>query len=286
MKALLVFKKNNSFSKEVWSLDLENYFASFDLTSRSANFLPDKEIIDSTMGVDFISRIMENNKFDIIIFSDELIVKETASYFAGKYNFGLIAHSKEFLFKENNIIGIVPGWNNVNAEVTSNSNPKLLILKSRSIVNLSLNNPCGIYLKEPAKVKLLSNEKIVENPLKSAKIIVGVGRGVERNVLPRVLEFARLIGAEVGCTRPVADSGLLPPDKVIGDSGVDVSPDVYIALGISGAIQHIESVNANYTIAINSDAHARIFQKSNLSINQKIEEVIDKLLVLISIHLN
>jgi len=286
MKALLVFKKNNSFSKEVWSLDLENYFASFDLTSHSANFLPDKEIIDSTMGVDFISRIMENNKFDIIIFSDELIVKETASYFAGKYNFGLIAHSKEILFKEDNIIGIVPGWNNVNAEVTSNSNPELLILKSRSIVNLSLNNPCVIYLKEPTKVKLLSNEKIVENPLKSAKIIVGVGRGVERNVLPRVLEFARLIGAEVGCTRPVADSGLLPPDKVIGDSGVDVSPDVYIALGISGAIQHIESVNANYTIAINSDAHALIFQKSNLSINQKVEEVIDKLLVLISIHLN
>jgi len=286
MKALLVFKRNNSFSKEVWSLDLENYFASFDPTSRSANFLPDKEIIDSTTGVDFISRIMENNKFDIIIFSDELIVKETASYFAGKYNFGLIAHSKEILFKEDNIIGIVPGWNNVNAEVTSNSNPELLILKSRSIVNLSLNNPCVIYLKEPTKVKLLSNEKIVENPLKSAKIIVGVGRGVERNVLPRVLEFARLIGAEVGCTRPVGDAGLLPPDKVIGDSGVDVSPDVYIALGISGAIQHIESVNANYTIAINSDAHARIFQKSNLSINQKIEEVIDKLLVLISIHLN
>jgi electron transfer flavoprotein alpha subunit len=285
MKALLVFKRNNSFSKEVWSLDLENCFASFDPMSRSANFLPDKEIIDSTTGVDFISRIMENNKFDIIIFSDELIVKETASYFAGKYNFGLIAHSKEILFKENNIIGIVPGWNNVNAEVTSNSNPELLILKSRSIVNLSLNNPCVIYLKEPTKVKLLSNEKIVENPLKSAKIIVGVGRGVERNVLPRVLEFARLIGAEVGCTRPFADSGLLPPDRVIGDSGVDVSPDVYIALGISGAIQHIESVNANYTIAINSDAHARIFQKSNLSINQKIEEVIDKLLVLISSRL-
>ncbi|NCO28717.1 MAG: hypothetical protein COS15_01010 [Caldiserica bacterium CG02_land_8_20_14_3_00_36_38] len=281
MKALLVFKRNNSFSKEVWSLDLENYFASFDLTSRSANFLPDKEIIDSTMGVDFISRIMENNKFDIIIFSDELIVKETASYFAGKYNFGLIAHSKEFLFKENNIIGIVPGWENIQADVVSTSDPKLIILKSRSIVNLSLNNPCVIYLKEPTKVKLLSNEKIVENPLKSAKIIVGVGRGVERNVLPRVLEFARLIGAEVGCTRPVGDAGLLPPDKVIGDSGVDVSPDVYIALGISGAIQHIESVNANYTIAINSDAHARIFQKSNLSINQRVEEVIDKLLVLV-----
>ena len=281
MKALLVFKRNNSFSKEVWSLDLENYFASFDLTSRSANFLPDKEIIDSTMGVDFISRIMENNKFDIIIFSDELIVKETASYFAGKYNFGLIAHSKEFLFKENNIIGIVPGWENIQADVVSTSDPKLIILKSRSIVNLSLNNPCVIYLKEPTKVKLLSNEKIVENPLKSAKIIVGVGRGVERNVLPRVLEFARLIGAEVGCTRPVGDAGLLLPDKVIGDSGVDVSPDVYIALGISGAIQHIESVNANYTIAINSDAHARIFQKSNLSINQRVEEVIDKLLVLV-----
>ena len=281
MKALLVFKRNNSFSKEVWSLDLENYFASFDLTSRSANFLPDKEIIDSTMGVDFISRIMENNKFDIIIFSDELIVKETASYFAGKYNFGLIAHSKEFLFKENNIIGIVPGWENIQADVVLTSDPKLIILKSRSIVNLSLNNPCVIYLKEPTKVKLLSNEKIVENPLKSAKIIVGVGRGVERNVLPRVLEFARLIGAEVGCTRPVGDAGLLPPDKVIGDSGVDVSPDVYIALGISGAIQHIESVNANYTIAINSDAHARIFQKSNLSINQRVEEVIDKLLVLV-----
>jgi electron transfer flavoprotein alpha subunit len=285
MRALLVFDRYNSFYQSIEDLSFDRAFASFDPASHFVHFVPAKRIVNPIMGADFISRIIENYRFDILIFSDELIVKETASYFAGKYNLGLIAHSKEILFKENNIVGVVPGWENIQANVVSTSNPKLIILKSKGLVNLPLNNPDVIYLEESTKIMLLSSEKLIENPLKSAKIIVGVGRGVRRNIMPKVLEFARLIGAEVGCTRPVADVGLLSPDKVIGDSGVNVSPDVYIALGISGAIQHIESVDANYTVAINSDAYAPIFKKSNLSINQKVEEVIDKLLILISSHL-
>jgi electron transfer flavoprotein alpha subunit len=284
MKALLVFDRFNSFYRNVEDLNFEKYFASFDPASRYANFVPNIKIVEPLTGADFIAKITKNNAFDIIIFSNELVVRETASYFAGRFNLGLIAHSEEILLKDDNIIGLVPGWENINALVVSYSIPKLIILKSNELIKFSFNDPQVIPVTETNKISLINTEKVIENPLKSAQRIVGIGRGVKKDIYAKVFEFARLINAEIACTRPVADEGLLSPDKVVGDSGVAVSPNVYIALGVSGAIQHMDSINAKYIIAVNIDMHAPIFGRSDISINQKVEEVIDGLIILISSH--
>ena len=97
--------------------------------------------------------------------------------------------------------------------------------------------------------------------LTKAEIIVGVGRGVrnEEN-LSLIKDLASALGAEIGASRPIVDNGWLKRDRQIGSSGQTVSPKLYFAIGISGAIQHIVGIrNSGCIVAINSDANAPIF---------------------------
>lgn len=97
--------------------------------------------------------------------------------------------------------------------------------------------------------------------LTKADMIVAVGRGVGgADKLAPVEELARALGAEIGASRPVIDSGWLPRDRQIGSSGQTVAPRLYIAAGISGAIQHLVGMKGSSVIvAINKDPNAPIF---------------------------
>ncbi len=94
--------------------------------------------------------------------------------------------------------------------------------------------------------------------LTAADIIVSVGRGIkEKENIPIVEELAKALGAELAASRPICDSGWLPMERQVGSSGQTVSPKVYIAVGISGAIQHLVGMKGAKTIvAINKDANA------------------------------
>ncbi len=124
----------------------------------------------------------------------------------------------------------------------------------------------------------ISSECLENNPLIESKVVVGVGRGVKESLIPKIKEFASSIGAEICCTRPVGDRGLIDANRIVGDTGLSINPELYIAFGISGAIQHIDAVHAKHIIAFNADPNAPIFSKADLSINQKIENVIEDLL--------
>lgn len=97
--------------------------------------------------------------------------------------------------------------------------------------------------------------------LTKAKIIVSVGRGIEGpENMDIIEELADALGAEIGCSRPVADLGWLTKDRQVGVSGQTVKPKVYLALGISGAFQHQAGMSGAETIiAVNRDAEAPIF---------------------------
>lgn len=96
--------------------------------------------------------------------------------------------------------------------------------------------------------------------LHTAKTIIAIGRGVTPETLPAVRELADLLGAEIAGTRPVCEAGLLDHNRCIGQSGATVAPDLYIALGISGQIQHLTGIrHAKHIIAVNSDPDAPIF---------------------------
>jgi len=112
--------------------------------------------------------------------------------------------------------------------------------------------------------------------LTAAEIIVAVGRGIkEKDNIPIVEELAHALGGELAATRPVCDSGWLPIARQVGSSGQTVSPKVYIAVGISGAIQHLLGMKGSKTIvAINKDANAPIFEVADYGIVGDLFEVV------------
>jgi len=115
--------------------------------------------------------------------------------------------------------------------------------------------------------------------LTSADIIVSIGRGIgkEENI-PLAVELSKALGGELAASRPVVDSGWLPSAHQIGSSGQSVSPKLYLALGISGAIQHVVGMKGSKNIvSINKDPDAPIFEISDYGVVGDILEIIPKL---------
>jgi len=115
--------------------------------------------------------------------------------------------------------------------------------------------------------------------LTKAETIVAVGRGVGGgDKLGAIEELARLLGAEIGASRPVIDAGWLPRDRQIGSSGQTVSPKLYLALGISGAIQHLVGMKGSSVIvAVNKDGGAPIFKIAHYGVVGDLHEVVPAL---------
>jgi electron transfer flavoprotein alpha subunit len=112
--------------------------------------------------------------------------------------------------------------------------------------------------------------------LSQAERIVAVGRGIKgQEHLKTAEELAQALGAELAASRPICDSGWLPMDRQIGSSGQTVAPKLYVALGISGAIQHVVGMKGSRTIvAINKDAEAPIFEVADYGIAGDLFEVV------------
>ena len=135
----------------------------------------------------------------------------------------------------------------------------------------------------PEQIRMRAQEPFQEAAggvdLSAASVIVSVGRGIkEPENLPVAEALAQALGAELGASRPICDSGWLPLNRQIGSSGQTVSPKLYIALGISGAIQHVVGMKGSRTIvAINKDAGAPIFEIADYGIVGDIFEVVPAL---------
>jgi electron transfer flavoprotein alpha subunit len=112
--------------------------------------------------------------------------------------------------------------------------------------------------------------------LSQAERIVAVGRGIKgQEHLQLAEQLARAMGAELAASRPICDAGWLPMDRQIGSSGQTVAPRLYVALGISGAIQHLVGMKGSRTIiAINKDAEAPIFEIADYGIVGDLFEVV------------
>jgi electron transfer flavoprotein alpha subunit len=116
--------------------------------------------------------------------------------------------------------------------------------------------------------------------LAQAARIVSVGRGIKgQEHLPLAQELAAALGAELAASRPICDAGWLPMERQVGSSGQTVAPKLYLALGISGAIQHLVGMKGSQTIvAINKDAEAPIFEVADYGIVGDLFEIVPAML--------
>lgn len=110
--------------------------------------------------------------------------------------------------------------------------------------------------------------KVQQNDnLQRAKVVIAVGRGVDTSDYAHVQDIAGMLHAEIGCTRSVVEEGWLPKSRQIGQSGIMVSPKLYLALGISGASQHIVGMHgSNSIVAVNRNRNAPIFECCDMAI--------------------
>jgi electron transfer flavoprotein alpha subunit len=128
-------------------------------------------------------------------------------------------------------------------------------------------------LRQKAEAPFQEAKQAVD--LSQAERIVSVGRGIKSQENIAIAEqLAKAFGAELAASRPICDNGWLPMERQIGSSGQTVAPKLYVALGISGAIQHLVGMKGSRTIvAINKDAEAPIFEVADYGIQGDLFEL-------------
>jgi electron transfer flavoprotein alpha subunit len=118
----------------------------------------------------------------------------------------------------------------------------------------------------------------------AADSLIGVGRGIkDESAIPQVEELAKVLGGALACSRPIVDKGWLPDDRQVGSSGKTVKPKLYIALGISGAFQHVLGMKkSELIIAVNKDSKAPIFSVADYGVVEDLFKIVPSLKTKIS----
>jgi electron transfer flavoprotein alpha subunit len=137
--------------------------------------------------------------------------------------------------------------------------------------------PDGVVRNQPQEVFREAKQAV---DLTQAEIIVSVGRGIkEQKNIDLARQLADALGGELAASRPICDNGWLPMDRQVGSSGQTVAPKLYLALGISGAIQHIVGMKGSRSIvAINKDSEAPIFEIADVAVVGNLFDIVPALI--------
>lgn len=148
---------------------------------------------------------------------------------------------------------------------------------STEVETVIVDIPEGVVRTKPHEVFRESKQAV---DLAQAGIIVAVGRGIkEQKNVAMAQQLAELLGGELAASRPICDSGWLPLERQVGSSGQTVAPKLYLALGISGAIQHIVGMKGSHNVvAVNKDAEAPIFDIADVAVIGNLFEIVPLLI--------
>jgi electron transfer flavoprotein alpha subunit len=242
--------------------------------------------IDAQVFTKIISDAAKAIDAKVIIFSNNFNGKAIAPRLSVRLKAGLVSGavalpdlSNGFTVKKNVFSG------KAFAHITVTSEVKIIALNpnSYSVVTTTATAEVAEFAAtvDAAKVQVTATNKVVgEIPLSEAEVVVSGGRGLKGpENWALVTDLAKLLGAATACSRPVADSDWRPHHEHVGQTGLAIAPNLYIAIGISGAIQHLAGVNRSKVIVvINKDPEAPFFKAADYGIVGDAFEVMPKII--------
>jgi electron transfer flavoprotein alpha subunit len=238
---------------------------------------------DSQQLTRLIAAAAEETGATSIIFSHDLVAKAVAPRLSVRLKAGLVSGAIETpnsdgTVKVNVFSGKAFGAVNVKSAI------KIISLLPNSLQPEESGADCAVEEFNgnagDSKIKVISTKKPEgEIPLPEAELVVSAGRGLKGpENWGMVEDLAKALGAATACSRPVADIGWRPHHEHVGQTGVAIRPNLYIAIGISGAIQHLAGVNGSKVIVvINTDSEAPFFKAADYGIIGDAFEVIPRL---------
>ena len=282
VSALVLGKNANAAAKSIAEANLKQIWSAEN--AELANYTPDGFVAAG-------QQVIDKTKPNYIIAGHSYQARDYFPKLATTCGRGLISDCVGYRVEGGNIIFVRQAFQGkVNADMTfSGAAPYFVSFQAGAVSTEKLqkggNAPVADARVNLAHVKIRTHVlEIFEGvkgkvDLTKADIIVSVGRGIkEKDKLPIAEELAKALGAEIAASRPVCDDGWLPMDRQIGSSGQTVAPKLYLALGISGATQHLVGMKGSRVIvAINKDERAPIFDIADYGIVGDLFEIVPSL---------
>lgn len=247
--------------------------------------LVDKALVDAddSQLTKLIANAAESVGATTIVFSHDHIAKNVAARLSVRLKAGLVSGAIATPDADGTIkVNVFSG--KAFASVKVNSDKKIISLLPNSIQPESVGGSAAIEAfasnAGDARVKVIATKQPEGDiPLPEAEIVVSGGRGLKAPENFKMTDdLAKALGAATACSRPVADIGWRPHHEHVGQTGVAIRPNLYIAVGISGAIQHLAGVNGSKTIVvINTDAEAPFFKAADYGVVGDAFEIIPRL---------
>jgi electron transfer flavoprotein alpha subunit len=242
--------------------------------------------------VDVLAQLVRDKGIDTVLFGNSVLGADVAAGLAARLDAGLNWDLADLVQQDGKLVGKRPALqDSVYIDVGWKSEPRIALFRSGSFDPTETGGSADVEEVTVALEDFSTSARMVdqaheesEGPsIEDAPVIVAGGRGLggpENFTL--VEELAKALGGAVGATRAVVDAGWYPYSTQVGQTGKTVSPKLYIACGISGAIQHkVGMQSSGVIVAINKDPNAPIFEFSDLGVVGDVHEVVPKLTALV-----